>query len=143
MDVLERSENPIKYFLLAIGLGAILISNLQRLNIPYPFLLVGILVGLCIFLWFRYGKKPAAWVDGEHLYIFNGLFSPLTLCKSEIEELSYIAVNNSEHMIIANLKNGSNQSILIHDCKEHIQGGRLEIFINQHFMTLKHETSNK
>jgi len=143
MEVLERNENPKRYFLLAIGMGALLVSNLQRLSIPYPFILVGLLVGLCILLWVRYGNKPAAWIKGDHLYIFNGLFSPLTLFKPEIEELSYKAVSNSEHMLIAKLKGGSNQSILIHDRKEHIKGERLAAFIHQHFMAIKYETSNK
>ncbi len=143
MEVLERSENPKKYFLPAIGVGALLVSSLQRLSIPYPFVLAGLLVGLGILLWATFGNKPAAWIKGDHLYIFNGLFSPLTLFKPEIEELSYKAVSNSEHMLIAKLKSGSNQSILIHDRKEHIKDERLSAFINQYFMAIKHEASNQ
>ena len=143
MEVLERRENPNKYCLIAGGVGGVMIVNLQRLNFPYPLAWVSLLVGSCVFLWFRYGNKPAAWVKDGHLFIFNGLFAPHKLNINEVENINYEISGTSEHVIIARLKNGSSQSILIHNRKEHIDGNRLEKFINQHFLPYENKTSNK
>lgn len=143
MENLKRKENPKKYFLLAGGVGVMMVANLQRLNIPYAIIWVGLLIGVCIVLWFRYGNKPAAWVHDESLFILNGLFSPHKLKANEISNLSYKTMSDSEHVIVARLKSGLTQKILIHDRKEHIPENRLANFINLYFMPIERDTSNK
>jgi len=134
MEELERKESPKKYFFMAATLVVVMVGNFERLGVSYPIIWTALIVVLGIFLWVRYGNKPAAWIDGEELYIWNGLVSPMVLNKNEITELQYFIESRSAHRLDARLNTGSTQHIQIHEKIEHIEKNRLMAFINEKYM---------
>jgi ubiquinone biosynthesis monooxygenase Coq7 len=76
-------------------------------------------------------KKPAAWITSSSLYIQNKWGSAHKLRLSDLAKLSWRQINKSEAILEAVYKNGSIQSIVIHDEGEHLSGSRLLEFMEK------------
>ena len=145
MEILERMEDPKRYFIIVIVISVVMVSNLERLEVPYPLLWVALLASVGIFSWFRFGNKPAAWIKEDSLYIWNGMSSAHIINKNDVVEIKYEKDSDTEHSIYAKLKVDAVQNILIHHKKEHVENDRLLNYINNNFMPVIVEikTSNK
>ena len=91
---------------------------------------------LLTILWFIYGRRPAAWVNGNTLYIRDGHFKAASISKENIEYIKYKKNSEEEHELIVKIPEFSEWHISIHDKKEHIDDNRLYAFINEHFHEL-------
>lgn len=137
MEKLERKTTTYGQMMFitagCIALGA---QAHNQLNIEYALHISFVFWLLLTILWFVYGRKPAAWIKNNKLFIRDGHFKAVSIEKENIEYIKYKKISNKEHELVVKMPNFSEWIIPIHDEKEHINDNRLYAFINKHFIEL-------
>ena len=130
--------------------GSVLIALMET---DIPVLYTGVIMATIIFpswvYWFTKGRRPAAIIKDDVLIIRGGPFNDITIPKSKIEHMSYIAdknikIRHGEIMkdeLKVKMDGYSEWEIPITDVVDHIDGKRLYGFINENFYQLPYERS--